>query len=256
MNHLPFHSYMTVVALAACLVGCGGGGSSGSSNEGSGASPSTYTAATPVVGSSRVYSISTIDNSQNTINETAKDTIDSVNADGSFQSTETDPNNNSVTVGGTVYSVGTTISTHNASHQTLTTVHSSSSGGSTTTCTFSPYSGGAPNPFFVGETWTTQYSETCGTTAPTSYTHSGQVMGLESVTIPGVGTFSTAKIQSTLVWTNSAGTTTTETITNWRDTGSGFSVKQVSSFSRTGTVPTNGYAISRTSVLKSMSSGS
>jgi len=220
-----------------------------------GASATSYTGATPVAGNSRVYSVTIVDNSQNTINETEKDTIDSVNADGSFQSTETDPNNAPVTVNGTTYSIGTTVYTNNSAHQTLTAVHSNASG-VTTTCTYSPHGGGAPSPFFIGETWATQYTVTCGTNAPINYTHSGQVVDSEYLTIPGVGSFSTVKIQSTLVWTNSEGTTTTETITNWRDTASGFSVKQVSTYSRTGTVPANGYAASRTTVLQSMSTGS
>jgi len=254
MNQSLSLSLIAVAAITASLVGCGGGSSS-SSNDGAGASATSYTGATPVVGSARVYSITIKDNSQNTISELEKDTIDSVNVDGSYQFTETDPNNDTNTVDGTNYSVGTTVYTDNSSRQILTSVHNNTSGG-TTSCTYSPHGAGVPSPYFVGETWTTQYTVTCGTNPPISYTQNGQVVDLESVTISGVGTFSTVKIQSTLVWTTSEGTTVTQTTTNWRDTASGFSVKETSTFSRTGTVPTNGYAVSRTRVLQSTSTGS
>jgi hypothetical protein len=80
--------------------------------------------------------------------------------------------------------------------------------------------------------------------APVSYTQQGSVVDVESVTVPA-GTFTALKFQSTITWTDADGTNRTQTITNWRDTATLYTLKQQISIAVTGTLPTNGYPVSR-----------
>ena len=80
----------------------------------------------------------------------------------------------------------------------------------------------------------------------------GSVVDVESVTVPA-GTYSAIKLQSTVTWTNSAGTTRTQTITNWRDVVTSVSVKQEISIAYSGTIPTTGYVVSREILLQTSS---
>jgi hypothetical protein len=64
-----------------------------------------------------------------------------------------------------------------------------------------------------------------GTGNPVSYSQSGPVVDVEAVTVPA-GTFVAIKLQSTVTWTGSGGTTRTQTITNWRGLAAAYSVKQ------------------------------
>jgi hypothetical protein len=75
---------------------------------------------------------------------------------------------------------------------------------------------------------------------------------VESVTVPA-GMYSALKLESTLTWTDLAGTTRTQTITNWRDVNTLISVKQEISIAYSGTVPTTSYAVSREILLQSAS---
>jgi hypothetical protein len=104
----------------------------------------------------------------------------------------------------------------------------------------------------VGMSWSLGYTYDCNGGAPITYAQSGSVLDVESVTVPA-GTFSAIKIQSTLTWTDSQGTTRTQTITNWRDVATSISVKQDFSIAYSGTLPTTGYAVSREILLESIS---
>jgi hypothetical protein len=88
--------------------------------------------------------------------------------------------------------------------------------------------------------------------AEVSSPQNGTVVDVESVTV-AAGTFTALKLQSTVVWTDANGTTRTETVTNWLDTASFHSVKTSETFVLSGTMPTDGYAVSREIELQSMS---
>ncbi len=244
MNNLMRFAFLTL--LMASLVACGGGGSSGS-----GAHPPVdrlFLYVVPQVNAQRIYSLTIIDNSSNTINETLRETVTAVNPDGSFVYKQDDPTHTSVTVNGTTYTIDTAIVIDTNSGQELSYVYTPS-GGSLTTCTNNPHGRGPDYPLSFGSIWSFSFTRTCGVSAIV-YSQTGSVVGLESVTVPA-GTFSALKLQSTVSWTNPQGTTFTETLTNWRDASTGYSVKEVVSTTYNGTVPTNGYAASVTRELQS-----
>jgi hypothetical protein len=111
--------------------------------------------------------------------------------------------------------------------------------------------GAGPNwPVQVGQTWSLDYTLTCGTTISVAYTQTGSVVGVESVTVPAC-TFTAIKMQTTITWTSVGGTTRTETTANWRDAATSHSVKQVISIAVSGTLPTTGYPVSRQIELQS-----
>ncbi len=229
----------SVALLIALLNACGGGSSSAT----------YYGFATTPINSQRIYSKAIIDNSNNAINLTVSDTTTAVNPDGSWVELENDPTNSSVTVDGTTYSITTESTTRNNSGQALFLTYTPS-GGSLTTCTFAPHGGGPDYPLVAGKTWSITYTETCGASAPISYSQTGSVIDIETVTVPA-GTYSTAKLQSTYIWTDKNGTTHTETLTNWRDPITGISVKSDAFFTYSGTALANGYPVTNSVVLQS-----
>jgi hypothetical protein len=116
---------------------------------------------------------------------------------------------------------------------------------------FNPHGSGPDWPVRVGETWRLEYVFACGTSTPVTYSQTGEVVDVETITVPA-GTFSALKLQSALTWTDVAGTTRTETVTNWRDIFTSYSVKMEISIAVSGTAPATGYAVSRTEVLDSI----
>ncbi len=119
------------------------------------------------------------------------------------------------------------------------------------TCTESPNGVGPQFPVSVGQTWALTFAITCGAGAPVSYTQTGTVVDVESIAVPA-GTFSTVKLQSTIVWTDPLGTVHTTSLTSWRNVVDGRSVKQVENYSFS-VPPAGGHAVSRTTVLQSLS---
>jgi len=234
-----------VALLAGLLTACGGGGS------GVVASTKSYSFVPPQAGSQRTYNQTIIDNSNNTINETIRHTTNTVNSDGSYVVLQDDPSSNSYIVNGTNYSIVTETFTQNKFGQEISYVYTPS-GGSQTTCTLSPHGGGPDYPIAVGETWSLTYTLTCGSSAPISYSQTGNVVGVESVTVPA-GTYSAVKLQTTTIWTGLSGTTYTNTETNWREANTGISIKRTISHSYTysGTPPTNGHAVTTSAELSS-----
>lgn len=162
-----------------------------------------------------------------------------------------DPNHESVIVNGTNYSVATETVTLNTSGQELSYTPGGAVG-EAILCTFTPHGPGPDFPVIVGTSWTLDYTFACGTQTPTPYMQSGSVVDVESIAAPA-GTYSALKLQSTLMWTDSQGTTRTQTITNWRDTATSVSVKQSITISYSGPLPTSGYPVSREIVLESAS---
>jgi hypothetical protein len=85
-----------------------------------------------------------------------------------------------------------------------------------------------------------------------SYTQQGTMVDVESITVPA-GTFTALKLQSTVTWTDAGGTTRIQTIINWRDTATLYSLKQQISIAVSGNLPTTGYPVSRSIELQSIS---
>ena len=226
------------------LTGCGGGG-------GGTAAPTSYQYVAPQVNSQRDYSQVLVDNDNNTINETITETVTTVNSDGSYVYTSADPTQNSVVVNGTTYTVPTeTVNVNNNGQDTSYSYAGSS--GSTIDCTYDPHGNGPNYPLVIGATWSQQYTLTCGTAAAITYSQSGTIVDVESVTVPA-GTYNAVKLTSTVTWTTAGGAAITETITNWRDVTTQMPVKRTISSAYSGTLPTTGYAVSTTLELQSTS---
>jgi hypothetical protein len=229
--------------LISLITACGGGGNAGTSNS---PAATSYNFVIPPPNSQRIYSSTIIDNSSNTINLSYTETVTAINANGTYTTLTQDPSNNSITVNGTTYSIHTEISTINNAGQVLSFVDQTAQ----ITCTYSPSSAGAPYPVTVGENWTLNTTESCGSNAPVNFIQTGTVVDVESVTVPA-GTYNALKLQSTINYTDAAGTIVNEAITNWRDANTGVSVKQQIAFTYSGTPLTNGYAVTKAIELQS-----
>jgi hypothetical protein len=232
-------SFGAAAAIGVLVSACGGGDN---------APPTTYSFVTPQLDFQRSYAETVIDNSNNTINESYSQTVTDVNSDGSYVLLE-DPISAAVVVNGTTYSIPT--ETIDVSNQSQDTSYSQlEANGDTKICTYNPHGPGPGYPLTVGTTWTVQYTVTCGTSAPVAHTQEGNVLDVESVTVPA-GTYTALKLQSTDTYTNASGTTITETSTNWRDIDTLFSVKRSSTLVYSGTLQTDGYAVSEETQLQS-----
>jgi hypothetical protein len=225
------------VGLAGCL------------HDGMDTAPTTYNFVAPAFGFERDYQQSIVDNEGNTIDETFSQTVTAVNSDGSYVLLQEDTSGSSPIVDGTLYTIPTeTIQVNTESQDTSYTELESN--GSTESCTYDPHGPGPGYPLTVGNSWTVTYTLTCGTAAPVQYTQTGNVLDVETVTVPA-GTYTAIKLQSTISWTNANGTSITETITNWRDIDTLFSVQQNITRVYSGTLPTTGYEVSETIQLAS-----
>jgi len=246
---------LTTTLMTASLVACGGGGEDDSgtgSSGGTGGTGTSYAFVPPVVGSSRVYSETIVDNSNNTIEGLAyMRTVESVAADGTITESQQETTGPSARINGTIYSITTETQTYNSFGRETAYTYTESDG-SPGACTYSPREGGAVPPLQVGQTWQLNYTLTCNANPAIDYAQNGSVVDVESVTVPA-GTFTALKLQTTTVWTDSAGTTHTQTTTNWMDTATFHSVKESDTFVDSGTIPTNGYAVSRQIELSSTS---
>jgi len=227
--------------VSGLLVGCGGSGSP---------APQTFDFTTPKVNSQSVYTVTDVDNSSNSITLTSQQTVTAVNKDGTFLVSIVDPSSTSVTVNGTTYAITPGVYTEDPTGHDLA-VTFSPRGAPSYTCTYSPHGPGPAFPLSIGQTWQLIYDEACDGAAAIVYTQSGTVVDEETITVPA-GTFSTVKVQSTITWTTPIGTNVTESVTRWLDANSGAGVKLNSVYSRSGTLPVNGYLVSQTVVLQSM----
>jgi hypothetical protein len=243
VRRLPWFGVVFVAAT-----GCGGGSGSGVSSSGSGQS---YDFVPPPINSVRSYSETVVDNSNNTIDESFTVTVTALNSDGTYVELSEDPSHNSVFVNGTNYSILTETESLNDSGQETSYVYTAAGGG-LVTCTYDPHGDGPNFPLSVGNTWTLDYTLACGSGSPVSYSQVGSVADVESVTVPA-GTYSAIKLQSTVTWTDSGGTTRTQTVTNWRDVATLISVKEQISIAYSGILPTTGYAVSREILLQTSS---
>jgi hypothetical protein len=234
--------------MTAGLAACGGEGGNGSNTGGTG---TAYAFVPPVVNSSRIYSETIVDNSNNTIDVGYMETVLAVAADGTITEQQQSTTGSGDSVNGTVYTLATENQIYNDFGRETGFTYTESNG-TPGSCTYAPYAGGPMPPLKVGQTWQLNYTETCNANAPIDYSQTGSIVDVESVAVPA-GTFTALKLQSTTIWTDATGTMHTQTTTNWLDTASFHSVKESITYVDSGTVPINGYAVSRTIELQSSS---
>jgi hypothetical protein len=236
--------WLLAAAAALSIASCGGGSDAG------GGPLTSYAFVPPPVNSQRKYDETIVDNQNNTIDLSYTETVLSANPDGSYVVQQEDPNHESVTVDGSIYTIANETVTLNDAGQELS--YPTGGLGDAVLCTYAPHGPGPDSPLTVGMSWTLDYTFKCGGETPTAYVQSGTVVDVESITVPA-GTYSALKLQSTISWTDAQGTTRTQTISNWRDIATSVSVKQSITIGYSGTLPTTGYAVSREIVLESMS---
>lgn len=229
-----------MMLLLPVVSGCGGS-SQTSDSQSSGSGPS-YSRIPPTVGATATYMETTIDNANNTIQQTFTDTVTDVNADGSFIEQQQGEGNQSAIVNGTNYSVLTETIALDDSGRTTSYTYTNAAG-VPVTCVEAPHGLGPSFPLVVGASWSLSYALSCDGNTPVTYTQQGTIEPAETVTV-AAGTFSAIKLHSTVIWTDANGTTHTETLSNWRDVVSLASVKQTYTITISGTVPSAGYAVS------------
>jgi hypothetical protein len=212
-------------AIAATVVGCGGGSSNSTS----------YGFVPPAMASEQTYVVTDVNPTSTSVN-TVIQTVTTVNPDGSFSYHEDVPPG--VAINGPNYLPGD-YADDNGGHLLTFTPN-----GQGTPCTAGPRGPGPVFPVTVGQNWQWQYSYTCvpsnlppiATPDPT-HTESGSVTGIESVTVPA-GTFAAVKLQSTIhsafVFFPGAGTQCAsgciETRTEWLETGTGRLIKSTDTY--------------------------
>jgi hypothetical protein len=223
------------MSISCVLAACGGSGSSGSGSS----AATNYNFVIPAVNTQLTYDETLVDNSDNTINLSYTQTVVAKNANGTFVVFQNDPANNSVTVDGTNYSVVPETITLTSSGQILSTVNQNTQ----ITCTNVPFGEGPVYPISVGKNWSTNFAVTCGSGPSISYYHFGNVVDLETVTVPA-GTFSALKLASGIDFTDANGTTHSVTTTTWRDAATGIIVQQQAIYGYGGTPQTSGYVVS------------
>jgi hypothetical protein len=227
------------IAFLVCGCGGGGGGSTQATN---------YSLSTPAVGAQRISNVTIVDNSNNTISmqNGLRLVVTSVNADGSFTYHEDDPASNTYIVNGTNYSVRPADIATNTFGQTKSITYTASN----IKCAFSPNGGGPTYPIQIDSEWSVTWSETCGTSSPVLYVQTGKVVGVETITVPA-GTFTVLHFTSTTTHTDSLGTTRAIKTDTYKRTNDLMTIKSETSYSYSGTLPTNGYPITRTEELQS-----
>jgi len=242
MTRIGLQSLTMAATLAAAGCGSGSSLSGPSGNE-------AYSFGTPTVGASGTVAVTIVDNSGNTINLTQTSTVLSINPDGSFVTLTEEPAGSVIVVDGTTWSTPPTTHTLNHFDQELSYFYTSATTGLVVNCAYDPHGLGPDGPLQVGQTWTLTFTAGCGTSTPITYTQTGSIVDVESVTVPA-GTYMALKLQSTVTWTATDGGSRTETITNWRATNGLGSVKQEIAYAYGAPLPTTGYPVSRVIVLQ------
>ncbi len=240
-------SFISIVATL-CLAACGGGSATvATTNNGN----TVYSFVTPTVGARSVYTVTDVDNLNNTLNRSLIVTVLTVNTDGTYTASQVDPSGNSLVTGSVDHTFYPTTARFTSAGQEVSWTETHPNG-SVVNCSASPYQGGAPSPLQGGQTWSVSYTETCGAGTSPTYNQNGSYQGTESVTVPA-GTFTAFKLGSTVTWTSGA-TSVTETVTRWRNADRADSqiLKQTLNFQYSGTAPVPGTLTSETRVLQSL----
>jgi hypothetical protein len=234
--------------ISTLMAGCGGGGSS-AADAPAHTSATTYTFVRPKLGAHLVFAQKLTDNLNNTVNRTMVQDVTAVNADGSFTVHEEDPSHDRTVSGSVDQSLYPTDYQFNASGQVNSWIVAYPTG-ATVKCTVTQGNPGAPSPLSLGQAWTVNYLETCGTGTGTGFAQSGTLAGVETITV-AAGTFSAFKFTSVVTRTVN-GTTRTETVTLWRDASGADSraLKSTSVFTYSGATPPAGALVSTTSELQ------
>lgn len=235
--------------LPFLLAACGGGGGNAGTDAQAGAPAPSYQFETPRAGTHLVYAASLVDNLNNTLNRTVTVDVTAVNADGSFSDHQEDPSHDTVVSGVTNQTLYPTDYQYNPAGQPTASTIATPSG--SVHCTFGGGAPDAPASLAIGGSWSTAYTETCGSGAGISYTQSGTLAGIESVTVPA-GTFSACKFVVTSTSTVN-GVTRTATITRWRDSSSGqtLTVKETIATAYSGGTPPTGSPVQQVRQLQS-----
>jgi hypothetical protein len=230
---------------AALLSACGGGGAPSAAPASTAA---TYRFAPPKAGAHLVYADQQVDTLNNTLNRTVVDDVTAVNADGTFAVHEEDPSHDHFMSGAVDQTLYPTDFNYGADGQP--TAMTIARGTATVHCAFQG-SQGAPATLVVGSGWNTQYTETCDGGAGVTYTQTGTLAGIETITI-AAGTFSAYKFVSTTTWTVN-GITRTESATRWRDASGSDArtLRMVRSFTYGGGTPAAGSPVSASRELQS-----
>lgn len=228
--------HAAIVAALSILGGCGGNDAADQGEPPTGSA--SYAEVTPTLGSLDTFQTISTDDSGNTVAQAYEERVTAVGADGSYQLTQDDPLNQTLTVNGITYHYDPTVRQYapTAANNTQTGYTVTLPSGGTATCLFAVQSGVHARPFYVGQAWTTNYTVTCGTVT-TAYVSTGTVTSVESVTVPA-GTFTTLKETYSSSWTTSSGQKIVEHTDLWMDPAHGFfTVKRVSTYERSGNVP-------------------
>jgi hypothetical protein len=237
---------LAAIFTPVLLAACGGGGQD--SSPGSALASPSYQFRAPKAGAHLVYTASLADNLNNTLTRTVTDDVTAVNADGSFAVHEEDPSHDIIVSGATDQTLYPTDFQYNAAGQPTAWTVAGRSG--SVQCTASG-AAGAPAQLASGGSWSTSYTETCGSGPGTAFTQSGTLVGIESVTVPA-GTFTAYKFVSTTTRTLN-GVTRVESSTRWRDQASGDSrtIKEASVFTYSGATPPAGALLQQVRELQS-----
>ncbi|GEM_PF-2193640 len=260
VNHCGPAALCIHAALALLLSACNSDGGDGivvTSTQP--ASAKTYSFGTGVVGATSSYDEEVVDNYSDKIDLVTTDQVTNVNSDGSATQHLSEVATSASTYHGTLYGSADHTQSYDASHhliQDYLTYETTDPGPIfSNTCSFSPSAAILPNPLYVGETWTSSWSESCssGYKGKSTLTN-GSVSGIESVTVP-YGTFNALKIQYTITKINSnSGFAETDTITEWRSTNGNGLLKLAETFAYSSPPNgANGYAVSQTQVLDTVS---
>jgi hypothetical protein len=238
-------SILAGLIAAALLSACGGGGVSPAAPASAAA---TYRFAPPKAGEHLVYADQQVDTLNNTLNRAVVDDVTAVNADGTFAVHEEDPSHDHIVSGAVDQTLYPTDFNYTAGGQPASMTIAR--GTATVHCAFQG-SQGAPAMLAVGTGWNTQYTETCDGGAGVTYTQTGTLAGIETITI-AAGTFSAYKFVSTTTWTAN-GITRTESATRWRDASGSDArtLKVVRSFTYSGGTPAAGSPVSASRELQS-----
>ena len=147
---MQFLKYCCGALMTVLAAGCGSGTNAGSST--------AYSFVSPKVNSQQIYSQTTVDNSNNTIYQTTRNTVTAINADGSYDLVHDDPSGSSTTVNGTTYSTITESIRENSSGQEIEYMAQPPPTIVGIACTVSPHGAGPNYPLTIGQAWTSNYS--------------------------------------------------------------------------------------------------
>lgn len=240
-----------VAAVAACAVLASCGGSSADDAPKPPAGAVTYPQVAPTVGSLDTFANVTVDESGNGIVRGYEERVTKAGSDGSYELAQDDPTGQSTTVNGVLYRYDPTVRDFggsSANYAESKSVATLPDGKTKTTCNYQ--GGGHPRPLFVGQTWSTRYTVTCDGGTVTTYTNTGGVDAVESIAVVA-GTFTALRTHDTITWTTHDGEIVVQDVQAWIDPAhSFFTLKNITTYTRTGTVPTH-YVTSSTTELQS-----